>query len=103
MGGGEACTSRPVTNEQARRLVLNLSRFLTCCVADQIRLTSENCKKALKLLHNVVTTPMPSINTIAVEVFKKYILVSLIQNRLCGVRGNQALFFLLSPPFRSRW
>lgn len=43
MGGGEACTSRPVTNEQARRLVLNLSRFLTCCVADQIRLTSEKC------------------------------------------------------------
>ncbi|KAJ6678162.1 COP9 SIGNALOSOME COMPLEX SUBUNIT 3-LIKE ISOFORM X1 [Salix viminalis] len=39
----EACTSRPVTNEQARRLVLNLSRFLTCCVADQIRLTSEKC------------------------------------------------------------
>lgn len=30
----------------------------------------------------VVTTPMPSINTIAVEAFKKYILVSLIQNRL---------------------
>ncbi|KAJ6678160.1 COP9 SIGNALOSOME COMPLEX SUBUNIT 3-LIKE ISOFORM X1 [Salix viminalis] len=44
----EACTSRPVTNEQARRLVLNLSRFLTCCVADQIRLTSENCN-AIKL------------------------------------------------------
>uniref|UniRef100_A0A6N2LIG4 COP9 signalosome complex subunit 3 N-terminal helical repeats domain-containing protein n=1 Tax=Salix viminalis TaxID=40686 RepID=A0A6N2LIG4_SALVM len=30
----------------------------------------------------VVTTPMPSINTIAVEAFKKYILVSPIQNRL---------------------
>ncbi|KAJ6733460.1 COP9 SIGNALOSOME COMPLEX SUBUNIT 3-LIKE ISOFORM X1 [Salix koriyanagi] len=79
---GQACTSRPVTNEQARRLVLNLSRFLTCCVADQIRLTSEKgmiCigqkyfQKALELLHNAVTTPMPSINTISVEAFKKYI------------------------------
>ncbi|KAJ6740594.1 26S PROTEASOME NON-ATPASE REGULATORY SUBUNIT 3/COP9 SIGNALOSOME COMPLEX SUBUNIT 3 [Salix purpurea] len=39
-------------------------------------------QKALELPHNVVTTPMPSINTIAVEAFKKYILVSLIQNRL---------------------
>ncbi|KAG6755038.1 hypothetical protein POTOM_040852 [Populus tomentosa] len=37
----EACTSGPVTNEQVRRLVLILSRFLTCCVADQIRLASE--------------------------------------------------------------
>ncbi|KAJ6419642.1 hypothetical protein OIU84_029708 [Salix udensis] len=30
-------------------------------------------EKALELLHNAVTTPMPSINTIAVEAFKKYI------------------------------
>ncbi|KAI5558622.1 hypothetical protein BDE02_17G055200 [Populus trichocarpa] len=169
----EACTSGPVTNEQARRLVLILSRFLTCCVADQIRLASEkfiavskrfkdqvlmlevpmrgvaplleavkklrsssehltalhpdflqlcllakcyktglsileddifevdqprdfflycyyggmicigqkHFQKALELLHNVVTAPMSSINAIAVEAFKKYILVSLIQNR----------------------
>ncbi|KAJ6419638.1 hypothetical protein OIU84_029704 [Salix udensis] len=41
-------------------------------------------RKALELLHNVVTTPMPSINTIAVEAIKKYILVSLIQNRLAN-------------------
>ncbi|KAJ6740598.1 26S PROTEASOME NON-ATPASE REGULATORY SUBUNIT 3/COP9 SIGNALOSOME COMPLEX SUBUNIT 3 [Salix purpurea] len=39
-------------------------------------------QKALELLHNVVTSPMPSINTIAVEAFKTNILVSLIQNRL---------------------
>ncbi|KAL3576353.1 hypothetical protein D5086_021636, partial [Populus alba] len=38
-------------------------------------------QKALELLHNVVTAPMSSINAIAVEAFKKYILVSLIQNR----------------------
>ncbi|KAJ6288886.1 hypothetical protein OIU76_024792 [Salix suchowensis] len=30
-------------------------------------------QKALELLHNAVTTPMPSINTISVEAFKKYI------------------------------
>ncbi|KAG6767109.1 hypothetical protein POTOM_028288 [Populus tomentosa] len=41
MGGREACTTRPVTNEQARRLVFILSMFLTCYVADQIRLASE--------------------------------------------------------------
>ncbi|KAH8519368.1 hypothetical protein H0E87_000964 [Populus deltoides] len=167
----EACTSWPVTNEQARRLVLILSRFLTSCVADQIRLAPEKfiavCKsfkdqvlmleapirgvvplleavkklrssehlttlhpdflqlcllakcyktglsileddifevdqprdfylycyyggmicigqkrfqKALELLHNVVTAPMSSINAIAVEAFKKYVLVSLIYN-----------------------
>eukprot|EP00258_Populus_trichocarpa_P001259 XP_002300091.2 COP9 signalosome complex subunit 3 isoform X2 [Populus trichocarpa] len=167
----EACTSWPVTNDQARRLVLILSRFLTSCVADQIRLAPEKfiavCKsfkdqvlmleapirgvvplleavkklrssehlttlhpdflqlcllakcyktglsileddifevdqprdfylycyyggmicigqkcfqKALELLHNVVTAPMSSINAIAVEAFKKYVLVSLIYN-----------------------
>ena len=43
MGGREACTSGPVTKEQAGRLVSILSRFLTCCVADQIRLASEKC------------------------------------------------------------
>ncbi|KAG6790007.1 hypothetical protein POTOM_006150 [Populus tomentosa] len=202
----EACTSWPVTNEQARRLVLILSRFLISCVADQIRLAPEKCtnlsslwikfkmclicvycfsmhlidasylfelvviavcksfkdqvlmleapirgvvplleavkklrssehlttlhpdflqlcllakcyktglsileddifevdqprdfylycyyggmicigqkrfQKALELLHNVVTAPMSSINAIAVEAFKKYVLVSLIYN-----------------------
>ncbi|KAG5254434.1 COP9 signalosome complex [Salix suchowensis] len=167
----EASTSGPVTNEQARRLVLLISRFLTSCVADQIRLAPEKfiavCKsfkdqvlmleapirgvvplleavkklrssehlttlhpdflqicllakcyktgfsileddifevdqprdfylycyyggmicigqkrfqKALELLHNVVTAPMSSINAIAVEAFKKYVLVSLIYN-----------------------
>ncbi|XP_047261374.1 COP9 signalosome complex subunit 3-like [Capsicum annuum] len=34
--------------------------------------------KALELLHNVVTAPMSSLNAIAIEVYKKYILVSLI-------------------------
>ncbi|WVZ00212.1 hypothetical protein V8G54_026281 [Vigna mungo] len=37
-------------------------------------------QKALDLLHNVVTAPMSVINAIAVEAYKKYILVSLIRN-----------------------
>ncbi|GFY87337.1 proteasome component (PCI) domain protein [Actinidia rufa] len=35
-------------------------------------------RKALELLHNVVTAPMSTINAIAVEAYKKYILISLI-------------------------
>ncbi|CAL5380163.1 unnamed protein product [Camellia sinensis] len=35
-------------------------------------------RKALELLHNVVTATMSTINAIAVEAYKKYILVSLI-------------------------
>ncbi|MBA0557523.1 hypothetical protein Golob_014588 [Gossypium lobatum] len=37
-------------------------------------------RKALELLHNVVTAPMSTVNAIAVEAFKKYILVSLIHH-----------------------
>ncbi|KAJ0051764.1 hypothetical protein Pint_02942 [Pistacia integerrima] len=37
-------------------------------------------RKALELLHNVVTAPMSSINAIAVEAYKKYILVSLVHH-----------------------
>ncbi|KAJ6751479.1 hypothetical protein OIU85_001959 [Salix viminalis] len=211
----EASTSGPVTNEQARRLVLLISRFLTSCVADQIRLAPEKfiavCKsfkdqvlmleapirgvvplleavkklrssehlttlhpdflqicllakcyktgfsileddifevdqprdfylycyygglnlnslgafldfngfacvpkplngeiknflggmicigqkrfqKALELLHNVVTAPMSSINAIAVEAFKKYVLVSLIYNGQIYAGGFEVLF-----------
>ncbi|KAI8030404.1 DNA topoisomerase 2 [Camellia lanceoleosa] len=35
-------------------------------------------RKALEFLHNVVTAPMSTINAIAIEAYKKYILVSLI-------------------------
>ncbi|PKU85160.1 COP9 signalosome complex subunit 3 [Dendrobium catenatum] len=34
--------------------------------------------KALECLHNVVTAPMSTINAIAIEAYKKYILVALI-------------------------
>ncbi|KAL9258414.1 COP9 signalosome complex subunit 3-like protein [Drosera capensis] len=37
-------------------------------------------EKALELLHNVFTAPMQNLNAIAVEAYKKYILVSLIQH-----------------------
>ncbi|OIV90118.1 hypothetical protein TanjilG_01572 [Lupinus angustifolius] len=37
-------------------------------------------QKALDLLHNVVTAPMSTLNAIAVEAYKKYILVSLIRH-----------------------
>ncbi|KAB5548001.1 hypothetical protein DKX38_011407 [Salix brachista] len=52
----------------------------------QLCLLAKCYKTGLSILEDVIfevaTTPMPSINTIAVEAFKKYILVSLIQNRL---------------------
>ncbi|CAL0317392.1 unnamed protein product [Lupinus luteus] len=37
-------------------------------------------QKALDLLHNVITAPMSTMNAIAVEAYKKYILVSLIRH-----------------------
>lgn len=37
-------------------------------------------EKALELLHNVFTAPMQNLNAIAVEAYKKYMLVSLIQH-----------------------
>ncbi|XP_020098309.1 COP9 signalosome complex subunit 3 isoform X2 [Ananas comosus] len=37
-------------------------------------------RTALECLHNVVTAPMTTLNAIAVEAYKKYILVSLILN-----------------------
>ncbi|KAA8530124.1 hypothetical protein F0562_004833 [Nyssa sinensis] len=119
----EACTSAPISKEQANELILTIARFINDCVAVQIRLAPDKfisvCKnaiklvfafwrmiymrlisqgtfflycyyggmicigqkrfrKALELLHNVVTAPMSTINAIAVEAYKKYILVSLI-------------------------
>ncbi|XP_024031338.1 COP9 signalosome complex subunit 3 [Morus notabilis] len=168
----EACSSGPVSKERASSLVLTISRFISSCAAEQVRLATEKfvsvCKrlkdqallleapmrgvapmltairklqtssehltalhpeflllcllakcyktglsvlhddisevdqprdlflysyyggmicigqkkfrKALELLHNVVTAPMSSINAIAVEAYKKYILVSLIHH-----------------------
>ncbi|XP_039157852.1 COP9 signalosome complex subunit 3 isoform X3 [Eucalyptus grandis] len=52
--------------------------FLYCYYGGMICIGQKRFRKALELLHNVVTAPMNTINAIAVEAYKKYILVSLI-------------------------
>ncbi|WCJ27498.1 COP9 signalosome complex subunit 3 [Euphorbia peplus] len=52
--------------------------FLYCYYGGMICIGQKRFQKGLELLHNVVSAPMPSINAIAVEAYKKYILVSLI-------------------------
>ncbi|XP_047965968.1 COP9 signalosome complex subunit 3 [Salvia hispanica] len=52
--------------------------FLYCYYGGMICIGQKKFRKALELLHNVVTAPMSIISAIAVEAYKKYILVSLI-------------------------
>lgn len=52
--------------------------FLYCYYGGMICIGQKHFQKALELLHNVVTAPMFAVNAIAVEAYKKYILVSLI-------------------------
>lgn len=52
--------------------------FLYCYYGGMICIGQKQFGKALELLHNVVTAPMSTLNAIAVEAYKKYILVSLI-------------------------
>ncbi|KAJ4961485.1 hypothetical protein NE237_021395 [Protea cynaroides] len=54
--------------------------FLYCYYGGMICIGQKLFRKAMELLHNVVTAPMSSTNAIAVEAYKKYILVSLIHN-----------------------
>ncbi|XVF57848.1 hypothetical protein PTKIN_Ptkin07bG0015500 [Pterospermum kingtungense] len=54
--------------------------FLYCYYGGMICIGQKSFRKALELLHNVVTAPMSTINAIAVEAYKKYILVSLIHH-----------------------
>ncbi|XP_021299105.1 COP9 signalosome complex subunit 3 [Herrania umbratica] len=54
--------------------------FLYCYYGGMICVGQKRFQKALELLHNVVTAPMSTINAIAVEAYKKYILVSLIHH-----------------------
>ncbi|XP_042514665.1 COP9 signalosome complex subunit 3-like [Macadamia integrifolia] len=54
--------------------------FLYCYYGGMICIGQKLFRKAMELLHNVVTAPMSTTNAIAVEAFKKYILVSLIHN-----------------------
>lgn len=39
----EACTAGPVTKEQAGSYVLMIARFITSCIAEQIRLAPDKC------------------------------------------------------------
>lgn len=55
--------------------------FLYCYYGGMICIGQKRFAKALELFHNVVTAPMSSMNAIAVEAYKKYILVSLIHLR----------------------
>ncbi|CAI9763144.1 unnamed protein product [Fraxinus pennsylvanica] len=52
--------------------------FLYCYYGGMICIGQKKFSKALELLHNVVTAPMSVLNAIAIEAYKKYILVSLI-------------------------
>ncbi|XP_071706215.1 LOW QUALITY PROTEIN: COP9 signalosome complex subunit 3-like [Rutidosis leptorrhynchoides] len=55
--------------------------FLYCYYGGMICIGQKRFAKALELFHNVVTAPMSTMNAIAVEAYKKYILVSLIHLR----------------------
>ncbi|XP_021727863.1 COP9 signalosome complex subunit 3-like [Chenopodium quinoa] len=54
--------------------------FLYCYYGGMICIGLKKFEKALELLRNVVTAPMSTLNAIAVEAYKKYILVSLIHH-----------------------
>ncbi|CAH8315887.1 unnamed protein product [Eruca vesicaria subsp. sativa] len=52
--------------------------YLYCYYGGMICIGQKKFQKALELLYNVVTAPMHSVNAIALEAYKKYILVTLI-------------------------
>lgn len=52
--------------------------FLYCYYGGMICIGLKNYPKALELLHNVITSPMSTTSAIAVEAYKKYVLISLI-------------------------
>ncbi|XP_062151582.1 COP9 signalosome complex subunit 3 [Alnus glutinosa] len=54
--------------------------FLYCYYGGMICIGQKRFRKALELLHNAVTAPMSNINAIAIEAYKKYIMVSLIHH-----------------------
>ncbi|WZY74859.1 hypothetical protein YC2023_021243 [Brassica napus] len=54
--------------------------YLYCYYGGMICIGQKKFQKALELLYNVVTAPMHSVNAIALEAYKKYILVTLIHS-----------------------
>ncbi|KAL9254762.1 COP9 signalosome complex subunit 3-like protein [Drosera capensis] len=62
---------------------LELQLLIECMfssIRSMVYIGVKRFEKALELLHNVFTAPMQNLNAIAVEAYKKYILVSLIQH-----------------------
>ncbi|KAJ4912028.1 COP9 signalosome complex subunit 3 [Raphanus sativus] len=54
--------------------------YLYCYYGGMICIGLKKFQKALELLYNVVTAPMHTLNAIALEAYKKYILVTLIHS-----------------------
>ncbi|CAL9206354.1 unnamed protein product [Musa hybrid cultivar] len=52
--------------------------FLYCYYGGMLNIGLKRYRKAWECLHNVITAPMTTLNAIAVEAYKKYILVSII-------------------------
>ncbi|ERN10194.1 hypothetical protein AMTR_s00171p00017320 [Amborella trichopoda] len=52
--------------------------FLYCYYGGILNIGQKRFRKALEYLHHAITAPMTVLNTVAVEAYKKYILVSLI-------------------------
>lgn len=46
----EACTSVPISQEQSSSILLTISRFISSCNPEQIRLAPEKCKSLWKLI-----------------------------------------------------
>ncbi|MBA0599419.1 hypothetical protein Gorai_005639 [Gossypium raimondii] len=79
--------------------------FLYCYYGGMICIGQKHFQKALELLHNVVTAPMFAVNAIAVEAYKKYILVSLIlHGQVCSaidIKCADAVFSTSLPKYSS--
>ncbi|KAI3874099.1 hypothetical protein MKX03_029775 [Papaver bracteatum] len=80
--------------------------FLYCYYGGMICIGQKQFRQALQLLHIVVTAPMQSLNWIAMEAYKKYILVNLIQNGQfsasfpkCASSAAQRSLKLFSQPY----
>ncbi|PON95305.1 Winged helix-turn-helix DNA-binding domain containing protein [Trema orientale] len=71
-------TGLPVLHDDISEVDQPRDLYLYCYYGGMICIGQKHFRKALELLHNVVTAPMSTVNAIAVEAYKKYILVSLI-------------------------
>ncbi|XP_020261492.1 COP9 signalosome complex subunit 3 [Asparagus officinalis] len=72
--------AQSILDERVFEFDLPRDLFLYCYYGGMINIGLKRYDKALECLHNVITAPMSTLNAIAVEAYKKYILVSLIHN-----------------------